>query len=78
MSTQENKSIPPRNIECPYCQGRLIIVQDFVGHGYMQSETAVGFECIEISCSASWDIKGILTTEPNWILYPDVYSQSNI
>jgi DNA-directed RNA polymerase subunit RPC12/RpoP len=71
----ENSQSTSLKLACPHCGGKLSVMMEQTGSGYMTYDTPSGFECSTIACSVEWDIDGEPTTEPNWVVWPTLYTK---
>jgi hypothetical protein len=69
---QEFKSL---KLVCPHCGGKLGIEMETEGSGYMTYDAPSGFACSTVECGAEWDTDGEPVQEPNWVLFPTLYTK---
>lgn len=74
MSENEHAS-KSLKLVCPHCGGKLGIEMEHQGSGYMTYDAPSGFTCTTIACAAEWDTDGEPTHEPNWVLWPTIYTK---
>lgn len=75
MSENEHAS-QSLKLVCPHCGGKLGIEMEQQGSGYMTYDAPSGFACDTIECGAEWDVEGEPVKEPNWVLYPSLYTKT--
>ena len=68
----ESKSLP---LGCPHCGGKLLVEMESKGNGYLTYDAPSGFICTTLNCGAEWNLDGEPTHEPNWVLWPSIYSK---
>lgn len=74
--TPETKKL---NLVCPYCGGELSVEMAHSGGVYSDYQVADGFECLEwTNCGAEWDKKGILTSEPRYLRFPESFQKPEL
>lgn len=60
---------------CPHCGGRLAVSMETQGSGYTTWEAPSGFICTTLNCGAEWDDDGEVIQDPNWVLWPTIYTK---
>jgi hypothetical protein len=74
MSDNEHTS-QSLKLVCPHCGGKLGIEMEAQGSGYMTYDAPSGFACTTRDCGAEWDVEGEPVQEPNWVLWPSIYTK---
>ena len=68
----ESKSL---KLACPHCGGKLLVEMETQGSGHLAYEAPSGFICTTQNCGAEWDIDGEVVQDPNWVLWPTIYTR---
>lgn len=62
-------------LACPHCGGKLLVEMETQGSGHLAYEAPSGFICTTLNCGAEWDIDGEVVQDPNWVLWPTIYTR---
>lgn len=62
-------------LACPHCGGKLLVEMETQGSGHLTHDSPSGFICSTLNCGAEWDIEGEVVQDPNWVLWPTIYTK---